>query len=270
MKFKYLIIIAITILIAIFMVLGFITEFGKKELSFGNKNKSVDEYTREAYAAMNDGNYAEAYMVVDIMSNTTPYDPLSGYDYSYEVAAIELNDKIVNNEIASLFENPGDPLIASKVSKILKERLPDAYSSSNDLERVKNCLRMAIDLAIECDRADLISKLIFQIPIRGDRREGLQDYYYGAGGWNEYYLSDCAEYNQICNESLDKALQSKNYEIAQEIINIYKEDSDVLKGAEPPKRINGVVVDGNHSYVKYNWKSKEVAQKKLNEAKKNR
>ncbi|MCH5246727.1 MAG: hypothetical protein J1E99_01090 [Muribaculaceae bacterium] len=243
--------------------------------STGNDYKSVDSYTREVYKAMNDGNYSEAYMVIDLMKNIRPYDAISGYDNSYSRTAGELNEKVVNNEIASLFENPEDPLIASKVSKTLKERFPGynkrTYSTNDDLENVKNCLRMAIDLSVECGKAKLVPKFIAQIPIRGERKEGLQSYSYGTGISDYNYLPDCGEYNKICNETLDKLIQSKNFDVAQDIINLYKEDPQVTIGDSSKNLIvKGVKVDSEHSYVEYNWNSRNAAQKKLNEAKSNK
>ena len=52
------------------------------------------------------------------------------------------------------------------------------------------------------------------------------------------------------------------------IIDLYMQDPELIKGSNNNIIVDKIKIDGNHSYMKYTWKSKEAAQKKLYEAKK--
>ena len=115
-----------------------------------------------------------------------------------------------------------------------------------------------------------IIQLCGEYPIIGNKKEGLQFYDFkdrDDGG----YSKGSSHYNQLCDKILNSAILMKNYEIANDIIELYMQDPEITNGSFKTNIIiDGKKIDGNHSYVKYTWKSKEAAKKKLNEVKKNK
>lgn len=109
-----------------------------------------------------------------------------------------------------------------------------------------------------------VVQLLMEYPIFGEKKEGLQDYYY----YKNAFLSGSSHFNQLCDKVLTAALLSKQYDIAEIIVNAYMEDAEVTTGDYPPIKVDGVELDGDYCYVKYSTKSKTEAQKKLNEARK--
>lgn len=244
--------------------------------------KSSEEYIKEANDALSNGDFATAYEIIDIMKS----DYWS--DYDKRKAARNLNSQIVNNEIASIFEDPSENMISSKVIKILKERFTD----ENDYDYIKSNLVMSINMAMESGREDLIVDFLTQIPIRGERKEGLQS----KNDGKSEYISDCVEFNKICDQILDKSLSKKQFELAEDIVGIYKEDCRVVFGSGLSEAqikmmaektgfseeeikvangdqdgslvIDGVTIDGSHCFITYDWQSKNAANSRLAEAKK--
>lgn len=257
------------------------------------KEKSVDEYAREAMTAMNEGDYATAYMVVDIMHNLGQGNS-DQRDYSYSKTAVSLNQKIVNNEIAELFEEPDDPMLLSKINKIIRERF-------SDYEGKKNTMDMISDLSMEANRVDILEKMfmekkskkdidyiefiqfilnsniedrddkVLQIlssyPNDGLRLEGLSTDFFNGNKYRDQITS----LNNLLNRTLDLALSQKNFELADQIIYLYKEDVNMIWGdINNPPKVNGIKVDEDHCFITHSWKSREAAKKKLNEAKRNK
>ena len=74
---------------------------------------------------------------------------------------------------------------------------------------------------------------------------------------------------------LDLAISQDNKELANKVIKLYKENMDIFWGGSGHKTKDGryveiapdgTEVDGNHIYVTYNYKDKEAAKKKYEEA----
>lgn len=108
-----------------------------------------------------------------------------------------------------------------------------------------------------------ILQLLAEYPILGVKGEtGLQDYFY-----DKYpFVSGTSHYNQLCDKIFTAALMAKKYDIAETIVNAYMEDVEVIKPNYYGEVVEGVEMDGNHSYVKYSTKSQTEARKKLDEA----
>lgn len=267
--------------------------------------KSVESYVKEAIDAMNEGEYDKAYSIVDIMNAKKKSE--------YSSVAFELNSKIVNNEIASLFEDK-DPFLSVKINKIIKERFnlkENGYFGSEEeaiLSQINSALSNAIELAFAINNLDLvenlaqeyikynspvsdfrnktkktfytnifnkilkfnsanvpeiINRILVTYPIRQSRKEGVVEKY----SWNYYFMDDTREYNDICNYLFNSSLTRERYDIAEILIELFKEDPVITEGSAKGKWIKGEKVDEDHIYVQYNWNSKNTALKKLNEAK---
>lgn len=130
----------------------------------------------------------------------------------------------------------------------------------------------------DADKQNKIIQLFGQYPIKGEKMEGLQSSFFNEvtssyeyddfnDGW---YAKGSSHYNKLCDKIFNSAILMKNYEIANDIIELYIQDPEITNGSyKTDIFVDGKKIDGAHSYVKYTWKSKEAAQKKLNEAKKN-
>ncbi len=94
---------------------------------------------------------------------------------------------------------------------------------------------------------------------------GLCDYFTGKA-----YSSDINGHNNECRQILDIAINAGNEDLAKKALSFFVQDIVVQVGAsggETKVIINGVEVDGNHSYVvKYTNESKNEAQKRYQEA----
>lgn len=110
-----------------------------------------------------------------------------------------------------------------------------------------------------------VIQLLTAYPILGEKKEGgLQDYSY----YKNPFVNGTLHYNQLCDKVFATALLSKQFDIAESIVDAYMEDINVVEGHYGLK-VHGVVMDGNHSYVEYSTKSQTEARKKLEEARKN-
>lgn len=301
--------------IKIFIVLTFFLL-----LTSCSSKKSAEDYIQEATVAMNEGDYVTAYSLADklagIKEKKRDYWFDSARDYfPYEEKAYDLNLQIVNNEIASLFENTEDKNLFPKINKIITERVKsgDSSSNSNDKELknkknelLENIINMGFsinDLYLVSNLVDLyvknnkdnyekrenlekhfypaiLSKMIIQdnndknliipqilmlYPLKGEKKEGIIDDRYDA----KDYMNSVNQYNILCDNLVNQAISAQQFEVAQIIINSYKESGEATEGTEKGKLIKGEKVFKDKIYIAYDWKSKNAAQKKLNEAKKN-
>lgn len=264
--------------------------------------KSAESYVKEATDAMNEEDYAKAYSIVDVMS------------HEYSSTASELNNKIINNEITSLFEK-NDPFLFAKINKIIKERLPlnvdgyIGYDAEKILSQINSTLSNAIEFAFTINNIDLVENLVLEYIKYNNRYREFDDYtkeifytniliklikYYkpnvgeiikrilftypiskyrieGVVEKKDYkYIKDIIGYNEICNNLFNSSISGGRYDIAEILTELFKEDPEIIKGSEKGKWIKGEKVDADHVYIQYNWNSKKAAEKKLNEAKKNR
>lgn len=110
----------------------------------------------------------------------------------------------------------------------------------------------------------VVSQLLMEYPILGEKKSGLQDYYYGS---YSAYLSGISHFNQLCDKIFTTALTLKKYNVAEVVVNAYMEDAEVTMGTHSPYPVvDGHSIDGNHSYIKFSNKSQAAARKKLQEA----
>ena len=113
-----------------------------------------------------------------------------------------------------------------------------------------------------------IIQLLGEYPIEGSKVYGLQDYSIER---ENLYMVGSRHFNKLLDKILNSAILLKNYDLAEIIIDAYMEDPYVTQGESSVEYtkviVDGKKIDGNHSYIKYNWDSKTAAQKKLNEAK---
>ena len=271
--------------------------------------KSVESYVREANEAMNEGDYTTAYSVVDLMlgmgdeylnigkdlnnkivSNEigclfeTPNDPLLGAKIIKILKERDIrSDQVVDMVLGMAKSLDRKDLILEMLNfKWQKSNTNAAHYLPNNVNYISkedittDFFNNKINLLSEYEKVDYedLESLYLQIlslyKIRGEKKEGLQEYYYGLGEhYGGEYLKDAAKYNQLCDRLLLLAINSKRFDIAQKIVNSYIQDPEITMGSHPIIKVDGIEVDGNHSYIKYNWNSKNAAQKKLNEAKKN-
>lgn len=110
--------------------------------------------------------------------------------------------------------------------------------------------------------------------------KGLQDYWLGSellDGKTDWTVSSNPQYityfvssqsvNTELGELLSDAIKTKDLSLCKEIIASYKETIEVTKGdSDSNVKVDGQIVDGNHSYIKYTYADKIAAQKVLDGA----
>lgn len=157
--------------------------------------------------------------------------------------------ELLNNEIAERGSYDTDK-IAANINLLYKAEAIDFMASDDESSQKKLIL------------------LLLEYPMLGEKvKEGLQRY----SAYSEYgniYNVSLANFNSLCDDLLATAITLKKYDLAKNIIDLYKEDCNIIYG-EYEKKYKGVEVDGNHSYIEYSWDSKNAAKKKLAEALKN-
>lgn len=133
-------------------------------------------------------------------------------------------------------------------------------------------------LLSESDAEECKDKILFileEIPVEGEKfPEGLCDYdIVCRGDWGDEgipldaYIVWTQHYNRLCNNILTLAINRKNRSLAQSILFQYVDNVEAIKGASDGSlKVNGVKVDGNHGYIKYNSEDRDTAKKKFDEA----
>lgn len=111
--------------------------------------KSVDSYIKEATKAMNEGDYAKAYEIVDIMYTIRPETRAANlfqnaeYDNSYYEAAFKLDEQIVKHEIGDIIAESSEDENASRILFIIEERFgSNQYRKEKILEKVIQLARV--------------------------------------------------------------------------------------------------------------------------------
>ena len=112
-----------------------------------------------------------------------------------------------------------------------------------------------------------VVQLLMEYPILGEKKEGLQNRSYQENA----FLSGTSHFNQLCDKVFTAAILSKQYDIAEVIVNAYMDDVELVTGlhsySNPDNpQVDGVEVMWEKCYVKFSPKSKTEAQKKLDEA----
>lgn len=163
-----------------------------------------------------------------------------------------LQDKINNTDISySIIAEPKAKDIYAMADFLYKDWILDAiYTNSDNLELV-------------------VSQLLMEYPILGEKKSGLQDYSYGS---HSAYLSGTSHFNQLCDKIFTTALTLKKYKVVEVVVNAYMEDADITMGynrwdtTPPSPVVDGHKIDGDHSYIKFSNKSQAAARKRLQEA----
>lgn len=159
--------------------------------------------------------------------------------------------KLLNEEIAEISYSTKDKVI-NNINLLYKAEAIEMIA--NDSENAQTKLPL----------------LLLEYPMLGQRvNEGLQRY----SAYNDHNLFNIslAKFNSLCDDLLASAIALKKFELAQVIIDSYKEDCNVFKGSWDSihgkySKYKGVEVDREHSYIEYSWDSKNAAKKKLTEA----
>ena len=99
-------------------------------------------------------------------------------------------------------------------------------------------------------------------------------------GYNDYYDKDCLpqrlyteyvkRFNSHCDQILDLAISQGNPYLANKVVKMYKQNVIVLAGGyNETMTAEGKTIqfDGNHCYVYYTNDDRDVAQKRLKDAK---
>lgn len=166
---------------------------------------------------------------------------------------------------------------AEAKAKMLESSAPEIY----DLADILYGDWIAEIMASEDNRKTAkIIQLLGEYPIKGSRIEGLQDYFFNSVGiLNPYefrrnddndgwYAEGSSHFNKLCDKILNTAILLKEYEVADIIIQSYMQDPELTQGSSSSDVVvDGKKIDGDHSYMKYTWKSRDAAIKKLKEAK---
>ena len=141
------------------------------------------------------------------------------------------------------------------------------------LEYVYNQEIMALYSSGDFQSANRIVYLLNEFPMEGTvPQEGLIDYYealdeYSHGQMRVAYTRSVDCFNRLCNKVLDLAISQGDEEFANKILKLYKMNVKTTPGDHGLK-VNGVVVDGSHGYVQFLNTDRELAEKKIEEAKK--
>lgn len=185
--------------------------------------------------------------------------------------------------------------LCRKICAILKEReefdlaidilrtMTNKFKYEYDIKKYYECFQY-----VYCANADYIIKnyngkesvaktalMLQNIPLEGEKivSDGIhryRDVLDGLGGYGNVYMYWYVNYNQLCDYILSTAINNGNKELAGAILKFYQEDIEVIEPESDDygnyKRINGVVVDGDHAYVKLNKNSFNEATKKYQQA----
>ena len=151
----------------------------------------------------------------------------------------------------------------------MKQKFANQYGFLAYEKDIDNVKKEIFDKEIKYLAADgsseACARLVFlftDYEIEGDRLPSGLNYYYDCD--DNKYPNSVNNYNSKLNLVLDLAISQDNKELANKVIKLYKENMDILK--------EGIAPDGteisrySNCYVTYNYKDKEAAKKKYEEA----
>lgn len=160
----------------------------------------------------------------------------------------------------------------------------DEYLANNSLgfssfDKISNKYLSALDYVygheireLIANDEDCVTKIVFllsEVPQDGAKSEGLMGYFESQVGEScgseslTRYVYYCNAINKLCDTALNTAISLGNENLARALVEQYKENYEVVKGDEPAVEVDGVMVDGNHGYVKFTTKSKDAAKAKV-------
>lgn len=175
-------------------------------------------------------------------------------------------------------------VLRDKYNKTLGEVAGDRFSDIDDLKIAENKYFSAIEYIYSHEMSFLYSNgdiqstnrivyLLNEFPIEGTvPQEGLIGYYEAqddeaCGQMRVAYTRSVDCFNRLCNKALDLAISQGDEEFANKILKLYKMNVKTTPG-DHGLEVNGVVVDGDHGYVQFVNTDRELAEKKIEEAKK--
>lgn len=127
---------------------------------------------------------------------------------------------------------------------------------------------------------DKVIYILNEVPVKGEIQKGICDYFYASEILNSRnaciyeteaatartYISFCKKYNELCDKVINLAINRKNKQVAEAVLDFYKPDIKVYKGESWGIKIDGVNVDGNHGYIKLYKETKAEAAEKVRKA----
>ncbi len=219
-------------------------------------------------------------------SDKTGSDKNTGYATYKEALAnndFEAVHKIIDQaeaDLAKCESASGERMFGDSEREKLEQEFANQYGFEASKEDIDNVKKEIFDKEIKYLAADGSSEacarlafLFTDYEIKGTRLpSGLRDY---DEGYHNPYSASVNDYNSKLNMVLDLAISQDNKELANKVIKLYKENMEIFKGGSGHKTKDGryveiapdgTEVDGDHCYVTYNYKDKEAAKKKYEEA----
>lgn len=128
---------------------------------------------------------------------------------------------------------------------------------------------------------DKVVYILNEVPVKGEIQKGICDFSYAeeileSGRLCEYYkeeaatartyISFCKKYNELCDKVINLAINRKNKQVAEAVLDFYKPDIKVYTGRYSKIKIDGVNVDEYHGYIKLYKEAKTEAAEKVRKA----
>lgn len=128
---------------------------------------------------------------------------------------------------------------------------------------------------------DKVVYILNEVPVKGEIQKGICDYGYAykilesgypykfyetEAATARTYISFCKKYNELCDKVINLAINRKNKQVAEAVLDFYKPDIKVYTGESLGIKIDGVDVDGNHGYIKLYKETKAEAAEKVRKA----
>lgn len=250
------------------------------------KGENGKEY-KTYQAACRDNDYNAAHEFLDLMQQKANEPVEKNWLGKRNYDEVKANKKAYQDAIEYVFTqemmfliSDGSESAANRIIYLMTEARSE-YTNAETTEGMikqedflnKLCGKL-VDLAISQGNIELIMKLVPQCysSIETTISEGLNDYLYIYEGLDKesceryLYVKERGLYNALCNKLFDYALNKSDKNLAQEVLQLYKQNIIVTKGDNPAVTVNGVKVDGNHSYVNFTYQDKEAAQNRFKEA----
>ena len=219
-------------------------------------------------------------------SDKTGSDKNTGYATYKEALAnndFEVVHKIIDQaeaDVAKCESASGEGMFGDSEREKLIQEFANQYGFKPFKEDIDNVKKEIFDKEIKYLAADGSSEacarlafLFTDYEIEGKRLPS------GICNYLEYYYNEYPEsvnnYNSKLNMVLDLAISQDNKELANKVIKLYKENMEILEVGRKHKTKDGryvwIAPDGTEVeegdyYVTYNYKDKEAAKKKYEEA----
>lgn len=177
----------------------------------------------------------------------------------------EEKEKVIKAEAVYVMEHEGEEGLP-RIEMIVNE-YAGHYSHSNPIYSDLS------DIAMIMGKESLAKQfIILSLPkLEGTRPlAGLRNY------WGDYYSYEHKKYvesvnnkNTACMHAINKAIELRDKQFANEIIKLIVQDVEVTRGeSDKIIKVNGVKVDYDHVYIKYTYESRNAAKQILKEAEK--